>query len=148
MSYELLQYQYDRWLFKTITGAVNSSKQSGCSPNKSLENKTFSRTFWQNQNLYLIDAVRQYGYPSFFLTISPYKWTFPFPPFIQDLRDRYGRDITEIASLETLHIPHVLEQIARGYLTGGNCNRWRTHVFGNKDHLSTANVHCYFYEYV
>ena len=58
LSYELLQYQYDRWLFKTITGAVNSSKQSGCSPNRSLENETFYHTFWQHQNLYLIDAVR------------------------------------------------------------------------------------------
>lgn len=26
MSYELLQYQYDRWLLKTITGAINSLK--------------------------------------------------------------------------------------------------------------------------
>ena len=147
LSYELLQYQYDRWLFKTITGAVNSSKQSGCSPNRSLENKTFSRTFWQHQNLYLIDAVRQYGYPSFFLTISPYEWTFPFPPFIQQLRERYGRDVTEIPSLETLHIAHVLEQVARGYLTGGNCNRRRTHVFGNKEHPTTTNVNCYFYRF-
>lgn len=147
LSYELLQYQYDRWLFKTITGAINSSKQSGCFPNRSLENKTFSRTFWQHQNLYLIDAVRQYGYPCFFLTISPYEWTFPFPPFIQELRDRYGREVTEVASLEPLRIAHVLEQVARGYLTGGNCNRWRTHVFGNKDHPTTANVQCYFYQF-
>ena len=72
---------------------------------------------------------------------------FPFPPSIQDLRDRYARDITEIASLETLHIAHILEQIARGSLTGGNCNPWRTHVFWNKDHPSTANVHCDFYQF-
>ena len=49
-SFDLLQYNYDRWLFKTITGAVNSSKASGCSPNRSLENKAFSRTFWQHQH--------------------------------------------------------------------------------------------------
>ena len=51
----------------------------------------------------------------------------------------------EIASLETLHIAHVLEHIALGYMTGRDCNHWRTRVFGNKDHPSTANVHCYFY---
>ena len=55
--------------------------------------------------------------------------------------------MTELASLETLHIAHVLEQVARGYLSGGNCNRWRTHVFGNKDHPTTANVQCYFYRF-
>lgn len=69
ISYDLLHYQYDRWLFKTITGAVNASKASGCSPNRSLENKSFSKTFWQHQHLYVIDAVRQYGFPSLFITI-------------------------------------------------------------------------------
>ena len=32
INFEILQYQYDRWLFKTITGAVNASKASGCCP--------------------------------------------------------------------------------------------------------------------
>ena len=134
INFEISQYQYDRWLFKTITGAVNASKASGCSPNHSLENKSFSKTFWQLQNLYLIDAVRQYSYPSFFITISPYEWTFPFPPFLEEMRSRYFKDITETPTIETLHIAHVLEQIARGYLTGGNCNRWRTNVFTNLQH--------------
>lgn len=55
--------------------------------------------------------------------------------------------MTEIPSLETLHIAHILEQVACGYLTGGNCNRWRTHVFRNKDHPTTANVQRYFYRF-
>ena len=113
IHFEILQYQYDRWLLKTISGAVNASKASGCSPNRSLENKSFSNTFWQHQNLYLIDAVRQYGYPSFFITISPYQWTFPFPPFVDEIRARYFKDVTDIPTIETLHITHLLEQIAR-----------------------------------
>ena len=32
VNYELLHYHYDRWLFKTITGAVNSAKKKHCSP--------------------------------------------------------------------------------------------------------------------
>lgn len=32
VNYELLHYHYDRWLFKTITGAVNSAKKGYCSP--------------------------------------------------------------------------------------------------------------------
>ena len=81
LDYEILQYQYDRWLFKTITGAINSSKVSGCSPNRGLQDKLFSATYWQWQHLVLIDAVRQYGFPSFFITISPYEWTFPVACF-------------------------------------------------------------------
>ena len=147
MSYDLLQFNYDRWLFKTITGAVNSSKASGCSPNRSLENKSFSRTFWQHQHLFLIDAVRQFSFLSFFITISPYEWTFPFPPFIEHIRDLYAKDVTDLPMLETLHIAHVLEQIARGYLTGGNTNRWKAHVFCNCQHLNDKNVLAYFYRF-
>ena len=139
INFEILQYQYDRWLFKTITGAVNASKACGCSPNRSLENKSFSKTFCQHQNLYLIDAVRQYGYPSFFITISPYEWTFPFLPFLEEMRARYFKDVTDIPTVETLHIAHVLEQIARGYLTGGNCNRC-LHKFPRPNFQELGNI--------
>ena len=64
VDFELLQFQYDRWLFKTITGAINSSRDSGCSPNAALQHKSFSATFWNWQHLYLLDALRQYGLPS------------------------------------------------------------------------------------
>ena len=52
VDFELLQFQYDRWLFKTITGAINSSRDSGCSPNAALQHKSFSATFWNWQHLY------------------------------------------------------------------------------------------------
>lgn len=41
LNFELLQYNYDRWLFKTITGATNPSWTSGCSPNRGLQDKSF-----------------------------------------------------------------------------------------------------------
>ena len=147
INYDILQYQYDRWLFKTITGTVNASKASGCSPNQSLKNKSFSKTFWQHQHLFLIDAVHQYGFPSLFITISPYEWTFPFPPFIQEIRNTYGKDTTEVAVLETIHIAHVLEQLVRGYLTGGNSNRLRAHVLSNVNDPASKNVKTFFYRF-
>ena len=101
INYELLHYQYDRWLFKTITGAINASKFSGCSPNSALQEISFSATFWRWQHLYLLDAVRQFGFPSFFLTISPYEWTFPWPLFLDDLRDDFAKEPTDVPSLET-----------------------------------------------
>ena len=87
----------------------DSSKASGCSPNRSLGNKSFSHTYWQHQNLYLIDAVRQFGYLYFFITISPYEWTLPFPSFLEDLHHhQYGKDVTDLPILETTLIAHVL----------------------------------------
>lgn len=145
INFDILQYQYDRWLFKIITGAVNASKASGCSPNRSLENGSSSKTFWQHQNLFLIDAVHQFGFPSLFITTSPYEWTFPLPPFIENIRNTYGKEIMEVPVLETLHIMHVLEQLVRGYLTGGNSNRWRTHVLCNVNQPPSKNVKTFFY---
>ena len=112
LDYEMLQHQYDRWLFKTITGAINSSRASGCSPNAALQQKSFSATYWQWQHLYLLDAVRQYGFPSFFLTISPYEWTFPWPRFLQQIREHHCLEPTDLPLMETLHVAHVLEQVA------------------------------------
>lgn len=127
LSYEILHYQYDRWMFKTITGAVNSARLARCSPAKSLDEKTFSYGFWQHR--FLIDAVRQHGYPSFLVTISPYEWTFPFPPWLDNIREVAGRSHTELPIAETLHIAHVLEQLVRGHICGANTNRWRSHIF-------------------
>ena len=97
--------------------------------------------------MYLLDAVRQYGFPSFFLTVSPYEWTFPWPAFIQHLRQDLAMEPTDLPVLETIHISHVLEQVARGYLTGANTNRWRQHLFSNKEQPSESNVLTYFYRF-
>ena len=86
-----------------------------CSPARALEAKTFSTGYWQWQHRFLLDALRQFGYPSVFLTISPYEWTFPFPEYLQKIRQATGNGPTNLASLETLHITHVLEQLVRGY---------------------------------
>lgn len=112
-----------------------------------LQHKSFSATFWNWQHLYLLDALRQCGFPSFFLTISPYEWTFPWPGFIQELREDLAMEPTDLPVLETLHIAHVLEQVARGYLTRANTNRWRQHLFSNQQHPTESNLLTYFYRF-
>jgi len=72
LSYELLLYQYDWWLFRILIGAIDSAQASGCSSATSLEANTFGSGYWRTQQALLIDAVRQFGYPSFFVTISPF----------------------------------------------------------------------------
>ena len=123
INYDLLHYHYDRWLFKTITGAINAAKQAQCSPATALEAKTFSHQYWMNQHRYLIDGVPQFGFPSIFITISPFEWTFPFHPWLENLRNQTGKAPTELAIPETIHIAHVLEQYIRGYLCGSNTKR-------------------------
>lgn len=76
-DFGLLQYNFDRWIFRIISGAVTVGKNYDLNPAKSLENKWFVSSYWKIQHEYLIDAVNQFGYPSMFITISPYEWTFP-----------------------------------------------------------------------
>ena len=147
MNYDLLHYHYDCWLFKTITGAINSAKQAQCSPTTALEAKTFSHQYWTIQNRYLIDVVRQFGFPSMFITISLFEWTFPFPPWLDHLRNQTGKGATELAIPKTIHIAHVLEQYIRSYLCGSNTKRWKNHLFAKKSDPSANNVTNYFYRF-
>lgn len=91
--------------------SINSAKKAQCSLTTSLEATTFSHQYWANQHHYLINAVRQFGFPSVFITISPFEWTFPFPPWLNNLRNETGKGPTKLAIPETIHIAHVLEII-------------------------------------
>ena len=104
LDFDLLQYQYHRRLLKTITGGINFSKASGCNPNTALQQKSFSATYWQWQHLYLLDAVPQSGYRSFLVMIGPCEWTFPWPPFILDIKEDQCIEPTDLLVLKTLHI--------------------------------------------
>lgn len=111
----------------------------------SLKHKTFSPEHWKWQHRLLMDAVRQYGYPSFFLTISPLEWTFPWPHLLEHIRDLTGKGPTELPCLKTARMAHVLEQLVRGHLCGTNINRWHTHAFRYSSNPARRNVETFFY---
>ena len=41
-----------------------------------LKGNSFSPMYWKNLFYGLVDIVRQIGYPTFFITIAPYEWSF------------------------------------------------------------------------
>ena len=106
MSHELLHFHYDLWIWTTVTGAVATAKKHKCTPNKALEDKTFSPEYWRWQHRLLLDAVRQFGFPTLFITISPFEWSFPFPQWLDNLRDLTGYGPTCLPTFETTHIVH------------------------------------------
>ena len=147
LHYDLLQFQYDRWLYKTVSGAINTARFLKCSPARSLDTKTFSATYWQWQHRYLLDAVQQFGLPDIFITLSPFEWSFPFPQWLQDIRSKTGGGPTQLAGYETAHIVHVLAQVVRGYLCGSNSNKWSNHIFSYNNIANRPNVKTYFYRF-
>ena len=145
LDFELIQFQYDRWLFNTVSGAISACRGTLRSPATALDSKPFSSEYWRWQHRYLIDAVRQYGYPSLFLTISPFEWTFPKPHWLTSVSELLGKLPTELPTLETLNIVHTLEQTVRGYLCGTNTNRWKHHFFSSETEEDCTNVLNFFY---
>ena len=113
MLYDLVQFQYDLWLYHTVSGVVSCGSQYGCSPARALETKSFCNEYWRWQHRFLLDALRQHGFPTLFITISPYEWSFPLPVWLQTYRQNTGRGPTDFAAFETAHIAHVLEQVVR-----------------------------------
>ena len=147
LHFDLLQFQYDRCIYKTVSGAINSARFLNCSPARALDTKQFSPTLWQWQHLHLLDAVRQFGLPDVFMTISPFELSFPFPDWLEQLCSETGLGPTQLAAFETYHIAHTLEQIVRGYLCGSNDKRWSNHVFSYNRIAKYANVRTYFYHF-
>lgn len=145
LDFELLQFHYDRWLFNTVSGAISSCRGTLRSPATALDAKPFSIEYWRWEHRYLIDAVRQYGYPSLFMTISPFEWTFPKPHWLTSMYEGLGKLPTELPSLETINIVHILEQTVRGYLCGTNTKRWKHHYFSNNAESNHTNVINFFY---
>ena len=116
LTYDLLQFHYDMLIFKMVMGAISSARRMKSSPARALNAKTFSAGYWKTQHRLSVDAVRQFGYPSIFVTINPYKWTFPFPQWLKNVQQLTCCGPTKQAGFETVHIAHTLEQIVCGYL--------------------------------
>ena len=118
-----------------------------CLPARALNMKTFSVGYWQWQHWYLVDAMRQYGFPSVFITISPYEWTFPVPQWLQRLHEQSGHRPTNMAAFETLHFAHTLDQLIRGYICGSNSQLWQNHLLRHNWDPNQANINTYFYRF-
>ena len=146
-NYELLQFHYDLWLFKTVSGAITTARKTHCSPAKSLEGKSFSSEFWKWQHRFLCDAVKQFGFPHLFITISPGVWSFPLPPWLKQWQELTGLGETDLSAFETIHFVNTLEQIVRGYLCGSNDKCWKSHLFSCRRKSSINNVANYFYRF-
>ena len=94
-----------------------------------------------------MDATIQFGRPSLFITISPCEWTFPFPPWLDNLRATTGYGPTNLAQFETMRIVNIFEQTVRGSMCGSNTNRWSNHLFNYSRQKRETNALIYFYRF-
>lgn len=104
ITYDLLQYQYDRWLFKTITRAVQESFLAPGNGSNFIASMAFHPSF--------LPSVRTNG----LFCGHPLK-----------RKPGLACGPTDLPVLETFHFTHKF-----GYFTGGKTNRWHCHLFGNR----------------
>ena len=58
LSFELLHFHYDRWVYKTATGAIQTARMDDCSPYRSLDCKSFP---WDSGNGSILSYWTQYA---------------------------------------------------------------------------------------
>ena len=78
---QLLQFVYDLWLFTTLGGAKNSA---GTGIREALASKPYSPEAWRTYHMALVDLQKQIGWPSLFITVAPYEWSFPYHRWLED----------------------------------------------------------------
>ena len=127
----LLHFVYDLWLFTTIGGAKNSAGTG--TVREALSTKPYSPELWRTYHTALVDLQRQIGWPSLFITIAPYEWSFPYHQWLQDELTKSLLARLEMPVAETLHLAHVLTQAVKGLLTGANegMKPKREHIFSS-----------------
>lgn len=143
-DYNLMQFQYDLWLWSALGGAKNAS---GTSIRTALSGKTFSPEYWRTMHAGLVDLQRQFGLPTLFLTVAPYEWSAPYHEFIEDELKKAMRSRTWLPAAETCHLAHLLKQVVVGLATGSNRKQkrrkdrnWTKHIFSAKDQSGKETV--------
>ena len=149
---ELVQHVYDLWLSSALGGKKNSVNAP---MRTSMQQYSFSPEFWHTHHAALVDLVKQIGFPTLFLTISPYEWSFPYHEVVEHRMRQHLRTKLHLPVEETLHIAHVLTQTVLGYLTGfnkkgstGKNKAWKSHILGPTDDSGKRTVITYFLRFL
>ena len=138
-SFDILQYVYDLTLWSNI-GSKRTIGEERVPLRLMMKGYPFSPLYWKSLHLALIDMVRQLGPPALFWTFAPYEWSFPYHAWIRDSLAKQLRGRLFLPIPETLHLAHVMTQIARGLLTGRSNGvgrydggRWTKHLLYARD---------------
>jgi hypothetical protein len=138
--YDLLQFQFDRHIFRTVLGSM---KHGDIDTDQANEHRHWCPNYWMRYHNYLKDIVRQLGQPQLFLTIAPWEFDFPWPYWVDRLHEAAKMGPTDMGGVESLAIAHALHQFCSAYLAGFGPNRkWKANLFADRD-LREANVEAY-----
>ena len=130
-DFELLQYVYDLHLWTDLGSRRNAA--NGTAMRLMMRGHPMSPLYWMDIKHGLHDLVRQLGYPHLYWTLAPYERSFPYHTYLLDETQKLLRERMRLPALETMHLTHVMLQVARGLLAGRGRHRgvaWTQHLLG------------------
>ena len=142
-NFELMQFQFDRHVLRTIIGGVGKLTE-GADASMSLAHRHWGADYWKRHHRILSDISLQYGEPDLFLTVAPYEWSFPYPYWVEKLLTAVGGGPTDAPAAEVLAMAHALHQLAAGLLCGKTGDRWVSHLLADQLGTQHSTVRCYF----
>jgi len=133
-SYPILHFTYDLVMWTDIGSKRNLGRDMPL--RLMMAGSPMSPLYWASVKDALLDMVRQCGYPRIFATKAPYEKSFPYHVFVVDQLHKQHLHRQDSASIEALHMAHILTENVRGVNTGVNCRgrgKWSRHLLQDPD---------------
>ena len=108
-SWELLHFQYDRWILSKFTGRAAMAKH--ISLKYALRDIPETPFHSYIHHMHLVDMHRQYGPASFWVTVAPGLHTFPQHAWVTQQGCVSGKRVSRNGTAESMHIHHCMSQV-------------------------------------
>ena len=135
-EFELLQFVYDLWLWSDL-----GSKRHICPQlpmRVLLKGWSFTPAYWAMRHAAVLDLQRQCGFPILFKTWAPYEWSAPYHRALLREMAELLRSRQHLESLESLHLAHILVELLRGWVAGGDRKHGESSNFWKKHFLAAT----------
>ena len=131
-DYGLLQFVHDLAYWSDL--GAKRHIQPHLSMRIMLKGAPFTPAYWAVRHAAVLDLQRQCGRPVLFKTWAPYEWSAPYHRALLHQMESLLRSRTHLATLETLHLAHILVELLREWVVGGTRKhgdssvRWKYNV--------------------
>ena len=131
-DYGLLQFVHDLAYWSEL--GAKRHIQPHLSMRVMLKGAPFTPAYWAVRHAAVLDLQRQCGRPVLFKTWAPYEWSAPYHRALLHQMEALLRSRTHLATLETIHLAHVLVELLREWVVGGTRKhgdssvRWKSNV--------------------
>eukprot|EP00971_Amphidinium_carterae_P144005 2853588-Amphidinium_carterae.4 len=136
-DFELQQFVFDLFMWSDVEGKKEALR--GKPMWQMMKGALWTPQYWKIRHAAALDMQAQCGFPAIFITIAPYEWSAPYHQWLLHHMESLGRQRLGLAGLEALHLAHILTELKREWLAGGdikhgsastNCQR---NIFGGTD---------------